>query len=136
MSRTIGTLAFKCSAALLLLTLIVSVSIAYHRATICVEPRIHAEIKSLEAVLEMYRRDFGSYPPLDNPVIVKALTGSNPAKKAYYDFRKNQINNKGELLDPWRTPYHFYMEKDGPVIVSAGQDKQFFDNDDESNLRK
>jgi hypothetical protein len=113
-----------------------SVAMLAYQARSGPEPRIRGEIKSLEAVLEVYRTDFGSYPPLANAAIVKALSGSNSAKKEYYFFREHQLNGKGELLDPWGSPYQFSMGQYGPTIISAGKNRRWGDDDDESNVRK
>ena len=42
--------------------------------------------------------------------------------------RKTEVNNKGEITDPWGTPLQFYFSKNGVLIRSAGPNKVWEDS--------
>lgn len=64
----------------------------------------------------------------ENPVgtnaeITKALMGGNPVHATFTD-ETPRLNSKGELLDPWGTPYFFHQVSGNEMEVhSAGPDK-------------
>src|SRR5260221_1132592 len=71
-----------------------------------------------------------------NPVgtnlhITKALNGDNPKQVKFLGPDGNRVNQKGELVDAWGTPYFFHqlsaMEME---IRSAGPDKIMYTSDD------
>ena len=66
----------------------------------------------------------------ENPVgtnaeITKALLGGNPIHATFTpDEEQPRLNAKGELIDPWGTPYFFHqISGDVMEIHSAGPDK-------------
>ncbi len=78
---------------------------ARRRATIS---RAKAEIAALESALEQYQEDMGSYPRGDIADVVKALSDNedNPDWYGpYMEFKEDQLNDKGEFVDPWGNPY-------------------------------
>lgn len=82
-------------------------------------------LENMRTTVRQYGLRFGGNPVGTNEEITKALQGANPQQ---VDFLANQpgiqINEKGELVDPWGTPYFFHqlaaMEME---IHSAGPDK-------------
>jgi hypothetical protein len=45
--------------------------------------------------------------------------------------RKNEINEKGEFVDPWGTPMKIYFSDSGVLVRSAGPNRRF----DDSNVQ-
>lgn len=68
-------------------------------------------VAQLQTAISMYRIDNGSYPPDDRgsaslrealcPDPTSSVYDSSSGKDAYMEFRDNQVNSYGELLDPW-----------------------------------
>jgi len=83
-------------------------------------------VNFLTAVKEPYR------PPLgDNEDFVKALTGGNRYGDVYIATNDPSINNQGQWVDRWGTPYHFHPRSADAIDVrSAGPDHQLFTPDD------
>ncbi len=42
--------------------------------------------------------------------------------------RRKNLNTKGEIIDPWGTPFRIYFSGDGVLIRSAGPNKRFDDS--------
>lgn len=73
----------------------------------------------------------GELPTCDNVHITNALLGDNKRKIAYMLASSNRINEHGELVDRWGTPYHFhFVGDDGANVRSAGLDKLHYTDDD------
>ena len=84
------------------------------------------EVKQLahgleEALLE-YRRDFGKFPAGTAGEIVSALRGQNEKEKTYLELAPAAVNDHGEMLDPWGTPFRIGFDEKThlPRIHSAG----------------
>jgi hypothetical protein len=89
------------------------------------------EIRNIASALTTYQAIFDSYPTGDSVLISKALRGDNPKKIMLLEARNNGISIKGELLDPWGTPYKIgIVGKTNFVIRSAGPNKKFDEKDD------
>ena len=58
--------------------------------------------------------------PGNNIQITKALLGQTDKKVLILAVRHANINDKGEILDPWRTPLQFYFSANEVLIRSAG----------------
>ena len=54
--------------------------------------------------LQQYREFVGTYPTGNNITIAKALLGRTEKKVLILAVRKSDMNDKGEILDPWSTP--------------------------------
>ena len=72
---------------------------------------------------------FGGNPVGTNPEITSQLSGKNPK---HINFIKPEagmrINESGELIDPWGTPYFFHQLSGADMeIHSAGPDKDHVD---------
>lgn len=88
---------------------------------------VHALVGTfLTAVKEPYR------PPLgDNEDIVKALAGGNRYGDVLIATNDPAINERGQLIDRWGTPYHFHARSGDAIDVrSAGPDRILFSEDD------
>jgi hypothetical protein len=42
--------------------------------------------------------------------------------------RRSDVNDKGEIVDPWGTPLQFYFSNNEVLIRSAGPNKAFEDS--------
>ena len=85
----------------------------------------------MRTTIRQYGLAFGGNPVGTNPEITKALNGDNPKQINFLTQDGNRVNEKGELVDPWGTPYFFHqlsaMEME---IRSAGPDKIMWTTDD------
>ncbi len=74
--------------------------------------------------------------PSGNPVgthaeIVRALQGHNRARLAFLPARHPALNERGELVDRWGTPYFFHALSGASMeIRSAGPDRILYTTDD------
>lgn len=78
--------------------------------------------------LQQYREFVGSYPTGNNVTIAKALLGRSEKKVLILAVRKSDMNDKGEILDPWGTPLRFYFSDNEVMIRSAGPNKVWEDS--------
>jgi len=88
---------------------------------------LHAMVGSfLTAVKEPYR------PPLGiNEDFARAFTGGNRYGDVFLATNHPSLNNRGQLVDRWGTPYHFHPRAADAIDVrSAGPDKTLFTDDD------
>ncbi len=98
-----------------------------------VDPKIlkfQTDSDNLILGLQQYREFVGSYPTGNNATIAKALLGRTDKKILILAVRnKSDINDKGEILDPWRTPFRFYFADNEVMIRSAGPNRVWEDSD-------
>jgi hypothetical protein len=87
--------------------------------------KLNNDIDNLFAGLQQYKEHVGSYPTGNNAQIVKALLGQNPKNVIILVSRKNELNEKGELVDPWGTPLRIYFSDTSVLIRSAGPNGRF-----------
>ena len=78
--------------------------------------------------LQQYREFVGSYPTGNNVTIAKALLGRSEKKVLILAVRKSDMNDKGEILDPWGTPLRLYFSDNEVMIRSAGPNKVWEDS--------
>jgi hypothetical protein len=78
--------------------------------------------------LQQYREFVGSYPTGNNLTIAKSLLGRTEKKVLILSVRKSDMNDKGEILDPWGTPLRFYFSDNEVMIRSAGPNKVWEDS--------
>ena len=79
--------------------------------------------------LQQYREFVGNYPTGNNATVAKALLGRSEKKILILAVRnKSDINDKGEILDPWRTPFRFYFSDNEVMIRSAGPNRVWEDS--------
>ena len=67
-------------------------------------------------------------PPATTLTIAKALLGRTEKKVLILAVRKSDMNDKGEILDPWGTPLRFYFSDNEVMIRSAGPNKVWEDS--------
>jgi hypothetical protein len=93
--------------------------------------RCRVNLMMLRSGIENYQNEFGSYPTGDSMQILKKLLGDNPQKIKFLRPENMSLNQAGEFLDPWGTPYVIsFSSTNSFVISSAGKDKIFGDTDD------
>jgi len=86
----------------------------------------------VQSLVDAYRRVEGANPSGGlNFEIVARLTGSNERKVAFISPAHPDLNDEGELVDRWGTPYWFHpVTREKMEIVSAGPDRSLFTDDD------
>jgi hypothetical protein len=95
------------------------------------DPATEAEFSKVSFMFRDYRAIAGENPVGTNAEIMKAMMGANPKGLTLGPPPGQLLNGKGELLDPWQTPYFFHqVTKDLMEIHSAGPDHQFGTADD------
>lgn len=81
--------------------------------------------------LRHFGQRFGGNPTGTNAEIVRALTGENEAHATYLPQELRRLNDQGELLDQWGTPYFFHSDSATETEVrSAGPDQKMWTADD------
>ena len=90
--------------------------------------QFNADAENLILGLQQYREFTGSYPTGNNVAITKALLGQTVKKVLILAVRHANINDKGEILDPWGTPLQFYFSVNEVLIRSAGPNKAWEDS--------
>jgi hypothetical protein len=88
------------------------------------------EAEEIALNLRNYGQRFGGNPTGTNAEIVAALRGANPARANYLP-QNARLNENGELLDPWGTPWSFHSNSAFDTEVrSAGPDLKLHTPDD------
>jgi hypothetical protein len=78
--------------------------------------------------LQQYKEFTGGYPAGSSSDISKALFGQTQNKVMILAVRKSDLNSKGEIIDPWGTPFQFFFMQNTILIRSAGPNKAFDDS--------
>ncbi len=91
-----------------------------------------ADLELLQHLLYSYRQTMGSNPGGgENMLIVEDLRGANSRKMSFLPESVPFLNENGELVDRWGTPYHFHpLSGEEMEIVSAGPDTELWTDDD------
>lgn len=93
------------------------------------EPPIVLEIVS--RAIHNYGQRFGGNPVGSNAEITRALGGDNPGSVNFIADSGMRVNEKGELIDAWGTPFFFHQLSGTEMeIHSAGADKIMWTADD------
>lgn len=89
-------------------------------------------VANMRRTVRQYHQMFGGNPIGTNPEITRALNGDNPRHVKFLQGDDgNRVNEKGELVDPWGTPYFFHQLSASDMEVrSAGPDKIMYTGDD------
>jgi hypothetical protein len=89
-------------------------------------------LDNMRTAVRQYGLRFGGNPVGTNPEITKALNGGNPKQVKFIPPDAGlRINNQGELIDPWGTPFFFHQLSAMEMEVrSAGPDKIMWTDDD------
>ena len=91
------------------------------------ERAFYAEVDGLFEAFHKYKEHVGDYPRGNNAELAKALTGNNAKKVIILAVRKDNLNAKGEIVDPWGTPLKIYFADNEVLIRSAGPNRRFED---------
>src|SRR5882724_702065 len=89
-------------------------------------------LENLRTAFHSYQSMFRENPVGTNPEITQALDGGN-RKQAHFlnDEDGLRINARGELIDPWGTPFFFHQLSGTQMeIHSAGPDRVMWTADD------
>ncbi len=89
--------------------------------------KFYKDADNLILGIQQYREFVGSYPTGNNLAISKALLGRTDKKVLILSVRRSDMNDKGEILDPWGTPLRFYFSDNEVMIRSAGPNKAWED---------
>lgn len=89
------------------------------------------EIDQVNLMIRDYRTLAGENPVGTNSEIMAAVMGNNPKQAKLGPPAGVKLNEKGELIDRWGTPYFFHqLSGDHMEIRSAGPDKIMWTQDD------
>ncbi len=90
----------------------------------------NADVEDLFTALQKYKERVGTYPTGGNLEVSKALQGGNSKNVIVIvgSAHKNNVNEKGEFIDPWGTPLRIYFSDTGVLIRSAGPNRRFDDS--------
>jgi hypothetical protein len=86
------------------------------------------DVDNLFFALQQYKDRVGSYPVGNNAEVAAALQGHNAKNLIILVGRKQDLNTKGEFVDPWGTPLRIYFSGEGILVRSAGPNKRFDDS--------
>ncbi len=90
--------------------------------------KFNEDVENLFVGLQKYKEIVGAYPLGSNAEVAKALKGKNSKNVIILVGRKNELNEKGEIVDPWNTPLRIYFSDNGVLIRSAGPNRRFDDS--------
>ena len=90
--------------------------------------KFNADAENLILGIQQFKEFTGGYPTGNNIQIAKALLGQSDKKVLILAVRRADINDKGEILDPWGTPLQFYFSHNEVMIRSAGPNKAWEDS--------
>ena len=90
--------------------------------------KFNTDCDTLILGIQQYKEFVGTYPMGNNVGITKALLGQTEKKVLILAVRRSDVNDKGEIVDPWGTPLQFYFSNDQVLIRSAGPNKAFEDS--------
>ena len=89
-------------------------------------------LEDMARAIRQYGAMFGGNPVGTNPEITSQLNGNNPKHINFLDASQGmRVNENGELIDPWGTPYFFHQISGTDMeIHSAGPDRIMWTADD------
>lgn len=90
--------------------------------------KFNEDVDNLFYALQQYKERVGAWPIGNNAEIAKALMGNNPKNLIILVGRKQNLNSKGEFVDPWDTPLRIYFSGDQILVRSAGPNRRFDDS--------
>jgi len=95
------------------------------------DAEVAADFDKISLMLRNYRSLTGENPVGTNAEIMKAIMGGNPKGAQLGPPEGQHLNENGELIDRWGTPYFFHqLSKDLMEIHSAGPDRRMGNEDD------
>jgi len=90
--------------------------------------KFNSDCDNLILGIQQYKEFVGTYPMGNNGQIVKSLLGQTDKKVLILAVRRSDLNDKGEIVDPWGTPLLFYFSHNEVLIRSAGPNKAWEDS--------
>ncbi len=92
----------------------------------------HDEPRRVFVMLDAWRRATGRFPVAeDNAGLMRQLTARSGNRPPLLPPDHPRLNARGELLDPWDTPYFFHhIAAQHLEVRSAGPDRTFYTDDD------
>jgi len=90
--------------------------------------KFNTDCDNLILGIQQYKEFVGTYPTGSNLQIVKSLLGQTDKKVLILAVRRSDLNDKGEIVDPWGTPLQFYFSHNEVLIRSAGPNKAWEDS--------
>jgi hypothetical protein len=89
-------------------------------------------VENMGRAIHQYGQMFGGNPVGNNADFTRQLSGQNPKHINFINAEAGmQVNENGELVDPWGTPYFFHQISGSDTEVrSAGPDKIMYTSDD------
>ena len=89
-------------------------------------------LQNMSRAIRQYGQQLGGNPVGTNPEITRQLSGANPKHVNFLGAEAGvRVNENGELVDPWGTPYFFHQLSGREMeIHSAGPDKIMWTSDD------
>jgi hypothetical protein len=88
-------------------------------------------LENMRTTIRLFGSTFGGNPVGTNPEITRALHGENPKQINFLKEDGNRVNDRGELVDVWGTPYFFHqLSATQMEIRSAGPDRIMWTADD------
>lgn len=95
------------------------------------DPEGKIDLEGVRAMLLNFRTRMGENPVGSNAEIMRAVMGGNSAGANLGPPSGQNLNEDGELMDRWGTPYFFHqLAKNSMEIRSAGPDRQMWTADD------
>lgn len=90
------------------------------------------DLEVLDRILADYRLVYRENPVgTENAEIVAQLLGDNPKQVVFLDPELPALNDRGELLDRWGTPFRFHpLRADLMDVISLGPDRTPWTGDD------
>ena len=89
-------------------------------------------LENMGRAVHQYGAMFGGNPVGNNQEITSQLNGNNPKRINFINAEAGmRLNENGELIDPWGTPYFFHqLSGNDTEIHSAGPDRILWTADD------
>jgi hypothetical protein len=89
-------------------------------------------MENMRSTFHLFASKFGGNPVGTNLEITQALNGGNPTRTRFIRPEDGlRINDAGELIDPWGTPFFFHQLSGKEMeIHSAGPDRVMWTADD------
>lgn len=89
------------------------------------------DIRIIEHLLDQVHTVFHELPTGDHDEVVAFLRGANPRSIQYIPDEDPNLNEEGEIIDRWGTPYFFHtLSRDHIEVRSAGPDRLHWSEDD------
>ena len=90
-----------------------------------------ADLDNVQFMLRDFRARMHGNPEGTNAEIMKSVMGGNPVQAHLGPPEGQRLNEQGELVDRWGTPYFFHqLSKEEMEVRSSGPDRTMWTTDD------